>query len=99
MATDALRVKYEGEKTITAAGTPVAIPAHAASAVLVMNNNTDGTVIVVGKADTVDALSTPMVGRILNALDSTLVQVVTSSDEVYVDSSVSGKKASYQILG
>jgi hypothetical protein len=94
------KVIAEGEVTVTTAGTPVALPSNtSAKAVLVTNNNLDGTICAVGLNATVDANSTPNIGRVLNALDSTVVYVNENSNEVYVDSSVSAKKFTYQILG
>lgn len=95
-----LRVLAEGEVTVVTAGTPVAVAANAnAKAVLIMNNNEDGTIAACGLQATVDALSTPRIGRVLGAGDSTPIGVLANSNEVYVDSTISGKKFTYQILG
>lgn len=95
-----LTVLAEGEVTVTTAGTPVAPPSNAsAKAVLITNNNVDGTLCAVGLAATVDANSTPPIGRVLSAYDSTVVYVSANSNEIYVDSTVSAKKFTYQILG
>lgn len=95
-----LKVIAEGEITVTTAGTPVAAPSNAsAKAVLVMNNNKDGKEIAVGLNASVDANSTPQIGRVLGALDSTVIYVSANSNEVYVDATADGSKASYQILG
>lgn len=100
VVSERLRVLGESEVTVTTAGTPVAAPANAsARAVMVINNNVDGKKIVVGLQATVDALSTPPIGRVLNAYDATIVHVQANSNEVYIDSSVSSKKATVQILG
>lgn len=100
VSTVGLQVIAEGEVTVVTAGTPVAVPANAnAKAVCVFNNNEDGTICAAGLAASVDALSTPRIGRILYAGDGTKFDVASNSNEVYVDSTVSAKKFTYQILG
>ena len=96
----ALAVLAEGEITVTTAGTPVVMASNAnAKAVLVMNNNKTGVEIAVGLQATVDANSTPQIGRVLQTLDSTIVYVTSNSNEVYVDATSNSTKVAYQILG
>ena len=100
ITTEKLAVIAEGEVTVATAGTPVAIPSNtSAKAVLITNNNVDGTSCAIGLNATVDALSSPQIGRVLNAYDTTIVYVASNSNEVYVDSTTSSRKFTYQILG
>ena len=90
----------ESSLTITTAGTPVACPSNVgAKAVTVINNNIDGTIMAVGLAATVDAVSTPPIGHVLTAYSSVTIPVKDNSNEIYVDTSSSGKKVTVQILG
>lgn len=95
-----LRIISEASLTITTSGTPVLCAAVAnAVAVRVINNNTDGTIMAVGLAATVDAISAPPIGVVLTAYSSVVMFVAANANEVAVDSSSSGKKVTVQVLG
>jgi hypothetical protein len=95
-----MKLLSEYELTITTAGTPVALTANtSAQKAVVCNNNTDTRIVTVGKATTIDALSTPPVGLVLEAGDSVPIPVHYNASELAVDASTSGTKVTIQIYG
>lgn len=89
-----LRIVASGVGTVTTAGTPVQLPATRCQRVLIQcSESTEDTKIVVG-ASNVDALATPIVGRILYPTQAEAF-AATYADEIYVDATANNTSFSY----
>ena len=84
----------ERNKEVITAGTPISLALGTSydsriTEIEVMNNYNDSTIFVVGEKSTVDAQSSPIIGKVIKAGDSVKFPVAGFSVKLYIDSSSS----------
>jgi len=86
--------------TVATPGTPQNPPSNTdAVFVRVRNNNATGQVCCGTNAADVDATSTPLKGKVLNAYESKVVPVAANASEVEIDATVGGTVVECELWG